>query len=74
VLKVLKDHPIMRGVEQEFWVRSWLYNVIPLHGDCVTLALGYATDTDAGAIDRQERHPQSRHSGYAQSGVVDQDI
>ncbi|MHC4624137.1 MAG: ThuA domain-containing protein, partial [Planctomycetota bacterium] len=58
VLAVLKDHPIMRGVEPEFWVRSWLYNVIPLHGDCVSLALGYATETDTGPTDPKERHPK----------------
>jgi type 1 glutamine amidotransferase len=58
VLSVLKDHPIMRGVEREFWVRSWLYNVIPLHGDCLTLAMGYATDADLGPIDPKERHPK----------------
>jgi len=57
VLTALKDHPIMHGIAQEFWVRSWLYNVIPLHGDCVTLALGYATDIDKGPADPKQRHP-----------------
>jgi len=57
VLSALKDHPIMRGIAREFWVRSWLYNVIPLHGDCVTLALGYATDVDRGPVDPGDKHP-----------------
>jgi len=57
VLTALKDHPIMRGLAQEFWVRSWLYNVIPLHGDCITLALGYATNVDKGPSDPNQRHP-----------------
>lgn len=56
-LALVKNHPIMRGVEPEFWVRSWLYNVIPLHGDCVTLALGYATDVDRGPAEPEKRHP-----------------
>lgn len=36
------DHPIVRGVAPEFFCRSWLYQVTPLAGDCVTLALGQA--------------------------------
>jgi type 1 glutamine amidotransferase len=56
VLAVLKDHPIMRGIAQEFWVRSWLYNVIPLHGNCVSLALGYATDADRSPADPKQKH------------------
>jgi type 1 glutamine amidotransferase len=63
VLVALKDHPIMRGIDQEFWVRSWLYNVIPLHGDCVTLALGYATDKDTAPPNPKERHPQRNIAG-----------
>ena len=63
VLAALKDHPIMRGITREFWVRSWLYNVIPLHGDCVTLALGYATDTDTGPVDPEQRHPKRNVKG-----------
>jgi len=58
VLAAVKDHPIMRGVASDFWVRSWLYNVIPLHGDCVTLALGYATDVDRGPVDPKDKHPR----------------
>jgi type 1 glutamine amidotransferase len=63
VLAVLKDHPIMRGVEPEFWVRSWLYNVIPLHGDCTTVALGYATEFDRGPIDPKDKHPDRNVKG-----------
>ncbi len=42
----LKDHPITRGVELKFHCRSWLYNVMPLHGDCTALALGTALKGD----------------------------
>lgn len=42
VLLTLKDHPVCRGLPDEWWARSWLYHVIPLHGDCATLAHGYA--------------------------------
>lgn len=38
----LADHPAMRGVSAEFHVRSWLYDVLPLRGACVPLALGAA--------------------------------
>ncbi|MHC4441795.1 MAG: ThuA domain-containing protein [Planctomycetota bacterium] len=42
VYVALKDHPITRGVEPEFHCRSWLYHVVPLHGDCLPLVLGAA--------------------------------
>lgn len=42
VYKALADHPIVRGVDQEIHCRSWLYHVIPLHGNCVPLMLGQA--------------------------------
>ena len=38
----LGDHPIMRGVEPQFHCRSWLYQVVPLSGDCTPLAIGSA--------------------------------
>lgn len=37
-----KQHPILRGVEPEFFCRSWLYNVTPLVGECDVLLLGDA--------------------------------
>lgn len=46
VYTLLKDHPILRGVAPKFHCRSWLYNVMPLHGDCVPLALGAAVKGD----------------------------
>lgn len=36
------DHPIIRGVSPEFHCRSWLYQVMPLHGDCRPLLIGSA--------------------------------
>lgn len=42
VYLALKDHPICRGVEPEFHCRSWLYQVMPLHGDCTPLLFGAA--------------------------------
>lgn len=57
VLKTVEDHPIMRGIEPEFWVRSWLYHVVPLHGDCVTLAHGYAVKGDSEFSDEGGKTP-----------------
>jgi type 1 glutamine amidotransferase len=42
VTVMLKDHPITRGLAGEFHCRSWLYNVVPLHGDCKPLLNGAA--------------------------------
>lgn len=42
VYTMLADHPITRGLEPSFHVRSWLYHVMPLHGDCVPLLNGAA--------------------------------
>ena len=42
VFVAVKDHPITRGLAAEFWCRSWLYHVTPLHGDCTPLLLGQA--------------------------------
>lgn len=39
---MLKDHPITRGLEPTFHCRSWLYHVMPLHGDCTALLNGAA--------------------------------
>ncbi len=38
----VKDHPITRGLTQDFHCRSWLYHVVPLHGDCTPLLIGSA--------------------------------
>lgn len=40
-------HPVLRGVELPFHVRSWLYVVEPLHGDCAPLLLGRAVNPRA---------------------------
>jgi type 1 glutamine amidotransferase len=42
VYVAVKDHPITRGVDPEFHCRSWLYHVVPLHGDCRSLLIGSA--------------------------------
>jgi uncharacterized protein len=42
VLLTVKDHPITQGIVNEFWCRSWLYHVNPLHGDCTPLLHGQA--------------------------------
>ncbi len=57
VLATVKDHPIVRGVAPEFWVRSWLYHVVRLHGDCVTLAHGYAVKGGREFTDNQDNEP-----------------
>ena len=44
-MKTLGDHPITRGIADEFWGRSWLYVSAPIHGDAHTLMHGYAVDT-----------------------------
>ena len=46
------DHPILRGVEKEFHVRSWLYHVLPLEGDCTPLLMGKAVNSE-----RKEHEP-----------------
>ena len=45
-------HPILRGVEKEFHVRSWLYHVLPLEGDCTPLLMGRAVNSE-----RKEHEP-----------------
>ncbi len=42
VYVAVKDHPITRGLPPEFHVRSWLYQVMPLAGDCTPLLMGSA--------------------------------
>jgi len=41
-----KDHPILRGVDEKFHVRSWLYHVLPLTEDCTPLLMGKAVDSE----------------------------
>lgn len=51
LVKEQSKHPILRGVAPSFQVRSWLYVVNPLEGDCVPLAIGRAVNPqteDAG--------------------------
>ena len=38
----VQDHPITRGLAPYFHCRSWLYHVVPLHGDCRPLLVGAA--------------------------------
>jgi type 1 glutamine amidotransferase len=51
VYLALKDHPIARGIAPEFHVRSWLYHVMPLEGDCTILANGIAVKGDKPSKD-----------------------
>lgn len=44
IVKNLADHPTLRGIEDEFWMLGDLYEVVPLHGDCVPLMTGYALE------------------------------
>jgi type 1 glutamine amidotransferase len=46
------DHPILKGVDQEFHVRSWLYHVLPKYppADATRLLIGNAVDPDRKAI------------------------
>ena len=42
----VKDHPVCRGLPEEWHARSWLYHVTPLVGDCTPLLLGAAVKGD----------------------------
>jgi type 1 glutamine amidotransferase len=46
-------HPILNGVEKQFHVRSWLYNVLPDYPppDAVRLLQGHAVDPDKPSAD-----------------------
>ncbi len=46
VYVAVKDHPITRGLPAEFHCTSWLYQVMPLAGDCRPLLLGAAVKGD----------------------------
>jgi type 1 glutamine amidotransferase len=46
VYVAVKDHPITRGIAPEFHCRSWLYQVMPLQGDCQPLLIGAAVKGD----------------------------
>jgi len=41
-------HPVLRGVEKSFAVRSWLYVVDPLVGDCTPLLVGKSVNPQGG--------------------------
>lgn len=44
VITEQSSHPILRGVARRFHVPSWLYEVTPLHGECVALVEGRAVN------------------------------
>ena len=50
----MPEHPITRGVVDEFWVRSSLYVSAPIHGDAHTVMHGYAVDAESELDDRGE--------------------
>jgi type 1 glutamine amidotransferase len=39
-----ESNPILRGIDKQFHVRSWLYEVTPLEGDCKPLLTGRAVN------------------------------
>lgn len=47
-VEAVAEHPILRGVEPKFHVRSWLYVVEPLVGDCKPLLMGRAVNPQGG--------------------------
>jgi type 1 glutamine amidotransferase len=47
-VEAVADHPILRGVEQKFHARSWLYVVDPLAGDCAPLLTGRSVNASPG--------------------------
>ncbi len=48
VVEAQAAHPVLRGIERRFTVRSWLYVVEPLEGDCVPLLTGKAVNPAGG--------------------------
>lgn len=52
VLTPESDHPIVRGMQGDFVVRSWLYEVAPLPADCTVLLWGEVEGGD-GSMTRQ---------------------
>ena len=54
VVPEARDHPIMKGVDKHFHVRSWLYHVLPNYPppDALRLLIGRAVNPDKkGAVD-----------------------
>jgi type 1 glutamine amidotransferase len=52
-----KTHPILRGVESRFHVRSWLYHVLPLPETCDFLLMGDAVDSEVKDPARKMKNP-----------------
>lgn len=46
IINEKSEHPILKGVEKEFKVRSWLYHVLPLPDSCVPLLMGKAVNSE----------------------------
>jgi hypothetical protein len=40
VLPEHRDHPVLSGIDDTFWVPSDVYGVLPLRGDCTPLVMG----------------------------------
>jgi type 1 glutamine amidotransferase len=53
VLPERASHPILRGVPTKFHVRSWLYEVTPLVGDCQPLLEGRAVNPQGKDVSPQ---------------------
>jgi uncharacterized protein len=45
------DHPVLRGVNPEMTLPSWLYSVKPLQGDCTPLLTGHTINPQNGRDD-----------------------
>ncbi len=57
VIPEKKGHPILRGVESRFHVRSWLYHVLPLPAGCDFLLVGKAVDSEIKDPARSMENP-----------------
>jgi uncharacterized protein len=58
ILEERADHPVLRGVQPSFHVRSWLYHALPLHENAEPLLVGYAVEgSEPGGEHFGDRHP-----------------
>lgn len=58
-----ENHPILRGVEKSFHVRSWLYEVLPLEGDARPLLMGRAVKPEGKDASPQPVAWTKTHNG-----------
>ena len=65
VVGTAKRHPILKGVDKEFRVRSWLYNVLPLSKPCEQLLWGKPIAPES----RPEENPVAWTTAHNQARV-----